>query len=103
MEDDVQKLQLRITELENQLKAAGGPQANIDPEDMKIFNKVSQQLGIGSQASTSFVCYNCYNCYSCYNCYNCYVCQRCIFECTCGPCIQYQPTTLAGMRFSSLG
>lgn len=103
MDEDIKKLELRITELENQLKAAGGAKANIDPEELKTFQKVSQQLGIGGcinecQPSICSVCYHCYHCYNCIRCI-CVICNECI----CGPCILNQGGTMGGGRFGSLG
>jgi hypothetical protein len=103
MDENIQKLELRITELENQLKAAGGAKANVDPEELKVFQKVSQQLGLSGcinecQPSICSVCYHCYHCYSCIRCI-CVVCN----ECVCGPCILNQGSALGAARFGSLG
>jgi hypothetical protein len=101
MDENIKKLELRITELENQLKATGGAKANIDPEELKTFQKVSQQLGMGGcinecQPSICVACYHCFNCYHC-------ICTRCNTECICGPCILNQGSSLGGSRFGSLG
>jgi len=112
MNEELQKLQLRITELENQLKAAGTqPTAKIDPEEMKIFNKVLGQLGwdpdntcgineckvcivscisscrVCKVCTTCRVCSVCRVCSTCTVCRVCKVCTVCIQECSCGPCI----------------
>ena len=92
MEDQIQKLELKITELENKLKelSAGHPSA-IDPEELKTYQKVHSQL-------SPIIC----NCYHCFVCYVCRVCHVCINECSCGPCgacIQYSPTQSAGAGF----
>ncbi|HWJ30312.1 MAG TPA: hypothetical protein VNS32_27505 [Flavisolibacter sp.] len=88
MNEDIQKLELRITELENKLKSVGGggqSAGNIDPEDMKVYQRVSQQLGMGG-------CINecqplrCFACHSCNACITCIACLRCNTECVCGPC-----------------
>ena len=71
MDENIKKLELRITELENQLKAAGGAKANIDPEEFKTFQKVSQQMGLGGGCINECqpsICIACYHCYSCYHC-----------------------------------
>jgi hypothetical protein len=81
MEDRIQKLELRITELENKLKEAGasaGP-PSIDPEDFKTYQKVSAQINPLS--------YSCSICIvTCRICTVCRVCNICINECSCGPC-----------------
>ena len=94
MEQQIKKLELRITELENQLKQAGvgTAQANIDPKDMEIFKKVSSQLGFDpepcgiNECQPVSVCRRCILCKTCSLCVVCRVCKVCIFECSCGPC-----------------
>ena len=98
MNEDIQKLELRITELENQLKSAST--AKVDPEELKTFHKVSQQLGISgciNECQPSI----CVICYACYHCYNCLVCYRCITECT--PCILNSGFGAGGGRVGYLG
>jgi hypothetical protein len=106
MSDDIKKLELRITELENQLKSLGGgtgqQQANIDPEDMKVFQKVSQQLGI-SGCINECQPIKCITCFSCYICSHCITCFKCINECICGPCSLCSIGGTGGSRFGSLG
>ena len=97
MSDEIQKLQLKVTELENQLKTLTGGRQQVDPEEYKTYQKVSQQLGISGCISECAQCITCFHCYQCYQCYNC---ARCITECTCGPCIMSSP---GGARFGSLG
>jgi hypothetical protein len=97
MADEIQKLQLKVTELENQLKALSGGRQQVDPEEYKTYQKVSQQLGLSGCISE---CAQCISCSHCYQCYQCLTCARCITECTCGPCIM---TGSGGGRFGSLG
>ena len=100
MEQDLKKLELRIQELENQLKEFSVPK--IDPKEMEIFLKVAAKLGI----DVSYVCqhpqpYVCSNCH--FACRVCSVCRPCIAECNCGPC-NIGPYASAGLsRFSELG
>ena len=96
MEDKIQKLELKITELENKLKELGASSApEIDPEDMKIYKKVSDQLSAGKY-------YPCSICTTiCSICKVCKICTICINECTCGPCIQYTPGGTQGEGFSN--
>ncbi len=55
MEDQIQKLELKITELENKLKELGAKGASeIDPEELKVYHKVSSQL-------SPIIC-TCYQC-----------------------------------------
>jgi hypothetical protein len=96
MSDDIKKLELRITELENQLKSASGAASQIDPEDLKTYQKVSQQLGL-SQSLRPTICIACYHCYVCVH-----VCV-CINECVCGPCIISTKQAPAESRFGMLG
>ncbi len=87
MEDRIKKLELKITELENKLKEMGAAQAPaIDPEDMKTYQKVSNQL-----KACSIACAICQPkiCWPCIPHCICPCgpgfCQPCV--CTCGPCI----------------
>ncbi|HWK03527.1 MAG TPA: hypothetical protein VNS58_07840 [Puia sp.] len=98
MADEIQKLQLKVTELENQLKALSAGRQQVDPEEYKTYQKVSQQLGLSGCIS------ECAQCISCYHCYQCFTCARCITECTCGPCAgACILSTSGGARFGSLG
>lgn len=101
MDDELKKLQLKVTELENQLKAMGS-RSNIDPEDFKTFQKVSQQLGLTGciNECQPLICHGCYTCYTCFTCF------RCINECICGPCNICNLGGFANVgtaRFGSLG
>ena len=102
MAEDVKKLQLRIQELENQLKqyqASAAPQ-DLTKEEIAAYRKVSSALsafedwecGI-NECRPLTICV-------CRVCRVCRACQVCIFECTCGPCIQ---TGGVGGRFSGFG
>lgn len=98
MSDEIQKLQLKVTALENQLKAmSAGQQQQVDPEEFKVYQKVSQQLGLSGCISE---CARCISCFHCYQCVSCLSCLRCINECTCGPCMI---SPLGTSRFGSLG
>ena len=101
-ESDVQKLELRIKELEDQMKAMrsspSGPQ--ISAEDMQTFQRVRDALSIGA----NFCLTECTRCVGLciVNCIT--ICnQRCIFECSCGPCLQERPLGGGGGRFGGLG
>ncbi len=103
MSEDIKKMELRITELENQLKNAGAQNANVDPEEMKVFQKVSAQLGVSGcinecQPLRCVACHVCSTCYHCYHCFHC-LCNECI----CGPCILNKPGAFGGTRFGGLG
>jgi hypothetical protein len=127
MKEEIEKLQLRITELENQLKSAGAQSAKIDPEEMKIFNKVLGQLGwdpdntcgpnecrvcivncisscrVCKVCTTCVVCRTCTVCNTCVVCRVCKVCTVCIHECSCGPCIAKTPGLEGFNQFEDLG
>jgi hypothetical protein len=106
MNEEIQKLELRITELENKLKTSQqGAQANIDPEDLKTYHKVSQQLGISGCINECQPSVPISVCYHCIVCHICHVCYRCINECICGPCVACYGSGggLGGGRFGSLG
>jgi hypothetical protein len=87
-EPDVRRLELRIQELENQLKQfqAAAPQ-DITAEDLAAFRKVSAALsafddwGCGINECRPIVL-----CRICRVCQVCRVCRVCINECICGPC-----------------
>jgi hypothetical protein len=85
---DIKRLELRIQELENQLKhfqAAAVPQ-DISKDEIAAFHKVSAALasfddwGGGINDRPIFVCRVCRVCQVCR------VCRICINECVCGPC-----------------
>lgn len=102
MGDDIQQLQLKVTELENQLKTLMAGRQQVDPEDYKTYQKVSQQLGISAGCISE-----CAQCISCFHCYNCVVsCLKCNTECTgcgCGCLVYSQQSAVGGTRFGSLG
>jgi hypothetical protein len=90
---DIKKLEMRIQELENQLKhfqTAAIPQ-DLSKEDIASFQKVSSALaafddwgcGINECRPLPTVCRVCRVCSTCRICR---VCRVCINECTCGPC-----------------
>ncbi len=95
-ESEMQKLELRIKELEDQLKAmrssTSGPQ--ITAEDLQAFHKVRDALITGFGFCLT----------ECTRCLGPCIVQRCIFECTCGPCLQQdRPLGGGGGRFGGLG
>ena len=103
-ESDIQKLELRIKELEDQLKSmrSSQPGSQISAEDMQAFQRVRDALLGGGGAS--FCLTECTRCIGLciVNCIS--VCiQRCIFECSCGPCLQERPLGGGGGRFGGLG
>lgn len=89
---DLKKLELRIQELENQLKQfqkAAVPE-NLTKEEIAAFHKVNSVLG-------SFDDWGCginecrplgtiRVCRVCFVCRVCRICRPCINECVCGPC-----------------
>jgi hypothetical protein len=99
MSDDIKKLELRITELENMLKGVSA-KANIDPKDLETYHKVSKQLGGGECVNE---CQVLHSCVQCFHCITCFQCLRCINECICGPCNTCIVSTAGGARFGSLG
>lgn len=81
MEDRIKKLELRITELENKLKEAGtaAGSSEIDPEEFKTYQKVSDQLRICIPCRPRI----------CWPCWPCLCPCGPGWPCTpCGPCIQ---------------
>ena len=91
-------LEMRIIELENELKELRAARKPVDvtADDLKAYIKVKEALRI-------------IDCFDCGGCGGCIVaCQRCIFECTCGPC-NCGPCITGGSlgrrrrRFGSLG
>ena len=113
MSEEIKKLELRIEELENQLRNVGSQTGDIDPEKMKIYEEVSAQLGDPKLAICSVcqpctlcqpctVCRTCTVCRVCKVCQVCQVCHVCINECSCGPCIMGSSSYGSG-RFNNLG
>jgi hypothetical protein len=105
MKDDVGKLELRIQELENQLKAISGP--TIDPKDMEIFKKVAGQLGFDPDSVCGINECKIAVCKAFKVCVLpptvCKVCRPCIYECICGPCSIYSSNIEGYSRFNDLG
>jgi hypothetical protein len=91
MSDEIQKLQLKVTELENQLKTLSLGRQQVDPEEYKTYQKVTQQLGLSTCISECAVCITCYHCIACIRCIACDV------------CILNTPVAQGGARFGSLG
>ena len=106
MEKELKALELRVTELENQLKNQGiaGASAEVDPEEMKVFQKVMGQMSKAQAISPCLTCRTCTTCTVCrvctvcVTCRVCKVCTVCINECSCGPCIMGGKTS--GMEAS---
>lgn len=100
-QSDVKKLELRIQELENQLKqfqAAAAPQ-DITVEELATFRKVSSALSFAGEWECGInecrplglrIC----------RCAICRVCRACINECICGPC---NICSVGGGGFSGFG
>ena len=88
-QDKIRRLELRIQELENQLKGFGGGAEAIDlsPEDIAGFTKVQAALGQAACLSECRVCIinRCVG--SCIVACRCFGRCACIVECTCGPCM----------------
>src|SRR2546428_13079544 len=88
-ETDVKKLELRIRELENQLKqfqAAATPQA-LTREEVAAFQKVSAVLAAADDWGCGInECRPINICRICSVCRVCRICRICINECVCGPC-----------------
>ena len=87
MDDRIEKLELKITELENKLKQVGAAQpSGIDPEELKTYHKVSSQLGLQKPCAICQpqICRPCIPLCLC-PCGPGF-CQPCV--CTCGPCVQ---------------
>ena len=98
MQEKINQLELKVTELENKLKEMGGTSPQIDPEEMKTFHKVNAQLGQFACRICSS-CHSCFTCSVCRVCHVCRVCNFCIHECSCGPCIQTQGGNFGGSAF----
>jgi hypothetical protein len=100
---DIQKLELRIKELEDQLKSLRSS-GQISADDLQAFQRVRDALLCGAGCLSE--CTRCLSQLCVANCVtNCItICiQRCIFECTCGPCSQERPLGGGGGRFGGLG
>lgn len=86
---DVKRLELRIQELENQLKqfqAAAQPQ-DLSREEIAAFHKVSSALSMFDDWGGGInECRPIIVCRVCLVCRVCRVCRVCINECVCGPC-----------------
>jgi hypothetical protein len=86
---DVKRLELRIQELENQLKqfqAAAAPQ-DLTREEIAAFHKVGSVLSAFDDWGCGInECRPVIVCRVCSACRACRVCRVCIFECSCGPC-----------------
>jgi hypothetical protein len=86
---DVKKLELRIQELENQLKqfqAAAAPQ-DLTREEIAAYQKVSATLASFDDWGCGInECRPIGVCRVCVVCRVCRVCRVCINECVCGPC-----------------
>jgi hypothetical protein len=86
---DVKKLELRIQELENQLKRFQQPPApqSLTAEEIATYHKVGATLaafddwGCGINECRPVVI-----CRVCRACVLCRICRICINECSCGPC-----------------
>jgi hypothetical protein len=89
MAEDVKKLELRIRELENQLKqyqASAAPQ-DLTKEEIAAYHKVSSALSAFDDWGCGInECRPIGICRVCSVCRVCRVCRVCINECVCGPC-----------------
>jgi hypothetical protein len=93
---DIKRLEMRISELENQLKqyqsGSGSGQAmpEISSEEMRAFMKVGSALGAfddwGCGVNECRPVSICRICRVCQICRICRICRPCINECVCGPC-----------------
>jgi hypothetical protein len=108
MSDEQNRLELRITELENQIKELleARKSAEITPEEMETFRKVSKLIGIdpdnncGINECDPCIILRCVN--LCIRCITCVTCLPCDVECTCGPC-NLQLRRGGATRFRNLG
>ena len=105
-ESDIKQLELRIKELEDQLKQlrATHEAVNISAEEVKAYRKVRDVLALDPDTECGIN--ECSRCIinRCIN--RCIVNRcivRCIFECTCGPCNLGDFTIGGGGRFGNLG
>ena len=99
---EIEKLQLRISQLEDQLKNLRHPQTEITADDLKAHRKVQEAI-FGAACITE--CTRCIG--SCGFCqvFCIAVCNLpCNAECTCGPCLQQSRPQSGGLgRFGGLG
>ena len=104
MADKTQDLELRIVQLENQIKELTGTK-DIDPEDYKTWKKVNTQLGFDTEVCGINECKPIPICRVCKVCNICRVCRICdvCYECSCGPC-SIVSTGMTGIsRFNQFG
>jgi hypothetical protein len=88
MAEDVKRLELRIKELENQLKQFQAPAPQeLTKEDIAAYQKVSKALAsVDDWGCGINECRPIGICRVCGVCRVCRVCRVCINECVCGPC-----------------
>lgn len=95
MDNNLKKLELRITELENKLK-----------EQENLANAPGVSAAVCSVCRTCSVCQVCSVCSVCSICQVCSVCNVCFVcnnECICGPCNIQTPATPVSKGFEDLG
>ena len=100
---DLKKLELRIQELENQLKqfqAAAVPQ-DLTAEEIATFHKVNSALAAFDDWGCGIN--ECRPVAICRVCRVCRVCRICINECVCGPCNICAQGGRGGGGFSGFG
>lgn len=105
MADDVKSLEMRVRELENQLKqyqAAAAPQA-LSREEVAAYQKVSAVLAADDWGCGINECRPIQICRICTVCRVCRICRICINECVCGPCNICSYGGGAGGGFSGFG
>jgi hypothetical protein len=101
-QEEFDELKGRIVELENALNQRQD-EPDITPEEMETFKKVRDKLAGDLSAPRTFtgaelckppilLCIT-----------QCFFCKPCIFECTCGPCLQWGPDPGGFGRFGGLG
>ena len=109
-EEDVQRLEARIVELEDQLKAVRGTRepVEISAEEMQAFRKVSD--AVASDLACGGACLSeCRGCIilrcvsPCLRCSRPCIVDPCIVECSCGPCLIGGFGGGGGGRFGGLG
>jgi hypothetical protein len=107
-QEEFDELKGRIVELENALKQRRQDEPDITPEEMETYKKVRDRLGgdwddprnrIGGVLCAPTPVIRCFT--QCFT--QCFFCSRCIFECTCGPCLQFGPDPGGFGRFGGLG
>jgi hypothetical protein len=88
MDKNIEMLEQRIAELEKQLQNLGAQRsANINPEEMATFKKVSSQLGYDFIDECGInECGGVLRFRGPLNCWGYIRPKPCIVECTCGPC-----------------